>query len=160
MSVRCSAAGGKKAERCDQALEHCLSHDDMVLAVNWETATDQRNTPLNRAITADAKSGYVYRLDVDFDPRVKLLDHFNDTYTDGHGNSGRPARHIFDFLGTKSDGDRIAVAIKAMRRVLKLNFASEHEAITAAVPNPLRAACCSWPIVTSTGSLLQKQPAS
>ncbi|WP_203228125.1 hypothetical protein [Roseovarius dicentrarchi] len=54
--------------------------------MNWETATDQRNTQLNCAITADAKSGYVYRMDVDFDPRVKPLDLFNETYTDGQGS--------------------------------------------------------------------------
>jgi hypothetical protein len=66
-------------------MKHCSSHDDMVLTVNWETATDQRNTQLNCAITADAKSGYVYRMDVDFDPRVKTLNFFNNTYTDGEG---------------------------------------------------------------------------
>jgi len=34
----------EKVERTGQQIEHCLSHDDMVLTVNWETATDQRNT--------------------------------------------------------------------------------------------------------------------
>lgn len=68
-----------------QQVEHCPSHDDMALTVNWETATDQRNTQLNCAITADAKSGYVYRMDVYFDPRVKPLDLINETYTNGQG---------------------------------------------------------------------------
>ncbi|WHQ84987.1 TnsA endonuclease N-terminal domain-containing protein [Tritonibacter mobilis] len=49
------------------------------------------------------------------------------------GADGRPARHVFDFLVTKTDGERIAVAIKPMQRVLKLNFASELEAVSAAV---------------------------
>lgn len=49
------------------------------------------------------------------------------------GTDGRPARHVFDFLVTKTDGERIAVAIKPMPRVLKLNFASELEAASAAV---------------------------
>ncbi|WP_235924225.1 TnsA endonuclease N-terminal domain-containing protein [Pseudoroseicyclus tamaricis] len=49
------------------------------------------------------------------------------------GTDGRPARHVFDFLVTKADGERIAVAIKPMQRVLKLNFASELEAVAAAV---------------------------
>ncbi|SDG43144.1 TnsA endonuclease N terminal [Celeribacter baekdonensis] len=49
------------------------------------------------------------------------------------GTDGRPARHIFDFLVTKKDGERIAVAIKPMQRVLKLNFASELESVSVAV---------------------------
>jgi hypothetical protein len=46
---------------------------------------------------------------------------------------GRPARHVFDFLVTTKDGERIAVAIKPARRVLKLGFAAELEAVAAAV---------------------------
>ncbi|GHH04004.1 Tn7 transposase TnsA N-terminal domain-containing protein [Pseudodonghicola xiamenensis] len=49
------------------------------------------------------------------------------------GTDGLPARHVFDFLVTKADGERIAVAIKPMQRVLKLNFASELEAVAAVV---------------------------
>lgn len=49
------------------------------------------------------------------------------------GTDGRPARHIFDFLVTKKDGERIAVAIKPMQRVLKLNFVSELESVSVAV---------------------------
>ncbi|MCE8438516.1 hypothetical protein [Rhodovulum sulfidophilum] len=53
------------------------------------------------------------------------------------GSDGRPARHIFDFLITKTDGERIAVAIKPMQRVMKLNFASELEAVSAAASKSL-----------------------
>ncbi len=74
-----------KIERSGENVEHLLSHDDMVLSVNWETSTDRRNTQLNCAITADARSGYVYRLDVDFDPRATPLDLFNATYLDEAG---------------------------------------------------------------------------
>ncbi|MGS4985691.1 TnsA endonuclease N terminal [Pseudosulfitobacter pseudonitzschiae] len=49
------------------------------------------------------------------------------------GTDGRPARHTFDFLVTKKDGERIAVAIKPMQRVPKLNFASELEFVSVAV---------------------------
>ncbi len=74
-----------KVERSGETVEHLLSHDDMVLTVNWETSTDRRNTQLNCAITADARSGYVYRVDVDFDPRATPLDTFNATYLDQAG---------------------------------------------------------------------------
>ena len=75
----------KKVAKSDERIEHRPSHDDLSLSVNWETATDPRNTQLNCSITADATSGYVYRLDVDFDPRVAPLDLFNSTYLDEHG---------------------------------------------------------------------------
>lgn len=74
-----------KVERSGESVEHLLSHDDMVLSVNWETSTDRRTTKLNCAITADTRSGYVYRLDVDFDPRATPLDTFNATYLDQAG---------------------------------------------------------------------------
>jgi hypothetical protein len=49
---------------------HHLAHDDIVLNVNWETREDRRITQLNCSVTADVRSGYVYRIDVDFDPTV------------------------------------------------------------------------------------------
>ncbi|MGR3499804.1 MAG: hypothetical protein ACU0E9_13055 [Limimaricola soesokkakensis] len=72
----------KKVEASGEAVEHRLSHDDLVLTTNWESSSDRRNTQLNCAVTADAGSGYVYRVDVDFDPRVAPLDLFNSTYLD------------------------------------------------------------------------------
>ncbi|MDF2143283.1 hypothetical protein [Paenirhodobacter sp. CAU 1674] len=47
---------------------------------------------------------------------------------------GRPARHVFDYLVTKADGERIAIAIKPSRRVIKRNFVSELECVCTAVP--------------------------
>ncbi|MER5173715.1 hypothetical protein [Thioclava kandeliae] len=46
---------------------------------------------------------------------------------------GRPAHNTFDFLITLTSGERIAVAIKPMSRVLRLNFVSQLENIAAAV---------------------------
>ncbi len=83
----------EKVEKSGKAVEHHLSHDDMVLTVNWETATDRRNTQLNCAVTADAHSGYVYRMDVDFDPRATPLDLFNTTYLDDQGQPQNLAQH-------------------------------------------------------------------
>lgn len=72
----------KKVEDSGELIEHRLSHDDLALTTNWESSTDRRNTQLNCSITADARSGYVYRIDVDFDPRIAPLDLFNKTYLD------------------------------------------------------------------------------
>ncbi|MFU8865451.1 MAG: hypothetical protein ACNA7O_16185 [Rhodobacterales bacterium] len=86
-----------KVERSGEPVEHLLSHDDMVLTVNWETSIDRRNTQLNCAVTADARSGYVYRLDVDFDPRATPLETFNATYLD---EMGMPQNLTHDYTGS------------------------------------------------------------
>ncbi|APZ52948.1 Tn7 transposase TnsA N-terminal domain-containing protein [Salipiger abyssi] len=49
------------------------------------------------------------------------------------GADGRPSHHVFDFLITLTSGERIAVAIKPMSRVLHLNFVSQLENIATAV---------------------------
>lgn len=69
-----------------QEIEHRLCHDDLVLTVNWETATDRRNTQLNCSVTADARSGFVYRMDVDFDPRIRPIEMFKQCYLDEDEN--------------------------------------------------------------------------
>ncbi|MFB2533464.1 restriction endonuclease [Paracoccus sp. p3-h83] len=48
--------------------------------------------------------------------------------------NGRPAEHVFDFLVTKTDGERIAVAIKPMQRVVERTFVAELEGVAAATP--------------------------
>jgi hypothetical protein len=53
--------------------------------VNWQTDRDRRITPLNCSISADADSGYVYRADLDFDPRWEPLDLFKQLYRDNQG---------------------------------------------------------------------------
>lgn len=50
------------------------------------------------------------------------------------GPNGRQAKHVFDFLVTRTDGERIAVAVKPMQRVIARNFLSELECIAAATP--------------------------
>lgn len=71
-------ASGKK-------ITHRISHDDIILGVNWQSDTDRRTTPLNCSVSADADSGYVYRIDVDFDPRVEPVALFREYYLDGNG---------------------------------------------------------------------------
>lgn len=73
-----------KAEReaSGEPIRHHLAHDDVVLTVNWETASDRRLTQLNCSATADVRSGYVYRIDVDFDPTVDPATLFERSYVD------------------------------------------------------------------------------
>lgn len=57
-----------------------IAHDDIVLGVNWETSADRRITPLHCSVSADIESGYVFRIDVDFDPSVDPVALVEQTY--------------------------------------------------------------------------------
>lgn len=59
-----------------------IAHDDIVLGVNWETSADRRITALNCAVSADIQSGYVFRIDVDFDPTVDPVSCLEAAYLD------------------------------------------------------------------------------
>lgn len=89
----------ERMEKSSRTVEHRLSHDDLVLLANWETASDKRNTQLNVSITADATSGYVYRCDVDFDPRISPMEEFNRSYFD---EEGRLANLTWDYRDAQS----------------------------------------------------------
>lgn len=57
-----------------------IAHDDISISVNWETRLDRRLTQLNCSISADIRSGYVFRCDVDFDPTIDPLSVIEETY--------------------------------------------------------------------------------
>lgn len=57
-----------------------VGHDDIVLSANWESSIDRRITALNCAISADIDSGYVFRIDVDFDPTVEPIKFFEENF--------------------------------------------------------------------------------
>ena len=57
-----------------------IAHDDISVGVNWQTKIDRKITQLNCAVSADIKSGYVFRCDVDFDPTVDPLEIIEDAY--------------------------------------------------------------------------------
>lgn len=59
-----------KTEGKDFKPHHHLCQDNLDLTINWEHRGDNRNTVLTCSVTADMKSGYVYRADPAFDPTV------------------------------------------------------------------------------------------
>ncbi len=65
------AAWRKRLAREGRFRRTRIAHDDIVLGVNWETTADRRITALNCSVSADIRSGYIYRIDVDFDPAVE-----------------------------------------------------------------------------------------
>ena len=73
-----------------------LCHDDIILSVNWPTQADRRTTHLACSVTADAESGYVYRIDVDFDPSVEAAALLKEAYLDPDDDIGfRNIRHRY-----------------------------------------------------------------
>jgi hypothetical protein len=91
-----------------------VSHDDIVLGVNWQTDRDRRITPLNCSISADADSGYVYRADVDFDPRWEPLDLFKQLYRDNQGLLKDIGR---EYTTDKGEPHRVCRRLQLLSRV-------------------------------------------
>jgi hypothetical protein len=57
-----------------------IAHDDISVGVNWQTKTDRKITQLNCSVSADIRSGYVFRCDVDFDPTIDPLEVVEEAY--------------------------------------------------------------------------------
>lgn len=51
-----------------------LATDRQTLLVNWSQRKDRRNIMLHAIATADLKSGYVFGMDLNFDPSLNLAD--------------------------------------------------------------------------------------
>lgn len=76
-----------------------IAHDDVVLGVNWETSRDRRITALNCATSADIRSGFVFRVDVDFDPTVDPVRFISDTYLGENGSEPALRKHYIQKSG-------------------------------------------------------------
>lgn len=70
----------EREEKSDRFKHMRIAHDDMVVNVNWESKTDQRLTPLQFSISADIRSGYVFRIDANFDPRIDPTAFFEENF--------------------------------------------------------------------------------
>lgn len=63
-----------------------VAHDDITISVNWESREDRRLTGLQCSVSADIRSGYVFRIDANFDPRVDPVKFFEDNYISDEGD--------------------------------------------------------------------------
>ena len=100
----------KEHERLGKLRHHKIAHDDIVLSVNWETRADRRLTQLNCSISADIDSGYIYRIDVDFDPTIDPADYLLDRY----GGRKGPAKVGETY--TKADGTKFTAPLLEFQR--------------------------------------------
>jgi hypothetical protein len=60
----------QRVEASDRFSHMRIAHDDVTISVNWESRFDRRLTPLQFSVSADIRSGYVFRIDANFDPNV------------------------------------------------------------------------------------------
>ncbi len=60
----------RKSDGSEEFNHTRVAHDDVVISVNWESKSDRRLTPVHCSVSADIRSGYVFRVDANFDPRV------------------------------------------------------------------------------------------
>lgn len=74
-----------KEDASDRFSHMRIAHDDVVISVNWESRFDRRLTPLHCSVSADIRSGYVFRIDGNFDPCVDLAAFFEEHYLDDAG---------------------------------------------------------------------------
>jgi len=75
----------EREEKSDRFKHMQIAHDDVVVSVNWESKTDKRLTPLQFSVSADIRTGYVFRIDANFDPRVDPTAFFQENYLTQNG---------------------------------------------------------------------------
>ncbi|WP_167648091.1 hypothetical protein [Mameliella alba] len=75
----------QRVEASDRFSHMRIAHDDVTISVNWESRFDRRLTPLQFSVSADIRSGYVFRIDANFDPNVDPVEFFQEHYLDDTG---------------------------------------------------------------------------
>lgn len=71
----------KEQKEASGAFNHMrIAHDDVIISINWESRQDRRLTPLTCSVSADIRSGYVFRIDANFDTRVDPASFFEEHY--------------------------------------------------------------------------------
>lgn len=70
-----------------------IAHDDVTISVNWKSRLDRRLTPLQFSVSADIRSGYVFRIDANFDPNVDPVEFIEEHYLDDVGQPQNLAHH-------------------------------------------------------------------
>lgn len=91
----------KAREEASERFTHMrIAHDDVVISVNWESRQDRRLTSLNCSVSADIRSGYVFRIDANFDSRVDPASFFEREYLDENDQPINLRQHYTRANGT------------------------------------------------------------
>lgn len=102
-----------------------LATDRQTLAVNWSQRKDRRNIMLHAIATADLKSGYVFGMDLNFDPSLNLED--IEAQAAKHGDPGK-AQAYRRYARLWLQGDYAsAIVATAERKAAKKPKGAYHE---------------------------------
>lgn len=102
-----------------------LATDRQTLAVNWSQRKDRRNVMLQTIATADLKSGYVFGMDLNFDPSLNLED--IEVEAAKHGDPGK-AQAYRRYARLWLQGDYAsAVVATAERKAVKKPKGTYHD---------------------------------
>ena len=83
----------KQQEDSGRFIHTRIAHDDVNISINWESRQDRRLTTLICSVSADIRSGYVFRIDANFDTRVDPAAFFEKHYIDGNGQPKNIRQH-------------------------------------------------------------------
>lgn len=102
---QCQAFAGARERALLEGMELpklYLATDRQTLAVNWSNRKDRRNIALQAIATAELKSGYVFGMDLNFDPSLDLDDVEREVAINGDSTKAQPYR-CFARLWLRSD---------------------------------------------------------
>ncbi|WP_298558160.1 hypothetical protein [uncultured Aliiroseovarius sp.] len=74
-----------KQEATGESSHTRVAHDDITINVNWESREDKRLTGLQCSVSAVIRSGYVFRMDANFDPQLDPVQFFEENYISEDG---------------------------------------------------------------------------
>ncbi|MGB7420988.1 MAG: hypothetical protein WA917_03840 [Comamonas sp.] len=117
---QCQAFVGERERKLLQGMalpKRYLSTDRQTLAVNWSNRKDRRNITLQAIATADLTSGYVFGMDLNFDPSLDLDEVDDDAVMLGDTGLAQPYRR-YARLWLRTDYDA-AVAEAKERKAAK-----------------------------------------
>jgi transposase-like protein len=117
---QCQAFSGEREQRLLTGMplpKLYLATDRQTLMVNWSQRKDRRNVMLQAIATADLKSGYVFGMDLNFDPSLDLDEVEAQAAKLGDSAKAQPFRR-FARLWLKADYNK-AVEASAERKAAK-----------------------------------------
>jgi len=114
---QCQRFAGDRERRLLQGMELpklYLATDRQTLTVNWSNRKDRRNITLQAIATADLASGFVFGMDLNFDPSLNLDDVDAEASLLGDVGKAQPYRR-YARLWLRSDYDAALVEAKARK---------------------------------------------
>lgn len=141
---QCQAFAGERERKLLEGLplpKLYLATDRQTLAVNWSNRRDRRNVTLQAIATADLKTGFVFGMDLNFDPSLDLDEVDAAAVACGDATKPQPYRR-YAHLWLRADY-AVAVAEAQARKDAKTTkkYAYKVDALAAAISESYEDAC-------------------